>query len=409
MTEATERAHARLSPSAADRWMVCPGSVRLTEGISDESSSYADEGTAAHNIRSWCLELDLDAHQFVAHKQTINGREFVWTDEDADYLQRGIDWVRQQPGHLVIEHRCDLSRWMPGQFGTMDAAIISVERLIVNDLKWGQGELVDAKDNKQLRIYALGMLDYAQKNGLLPYDLPDDYEIVIVIDQSRAGGQKEWSLTLAELLAFGEEVREAAERTYDPDAPFVASKKGCRWCKAKDRPGGCDTHTEWVMATFDQSFDDLDEAAATGQPLKLPPASSLTPERRSVIVKNADVVKRWLADVHDRTLAAALAGEPTPGLKAVEGDKGNRKWIDETAVEAILTKALGEDAFTKKVKSPAQVEKLIAPTKRKLGMPEVWDSLRVHVGQESGKPVLVDESHEKPRLQTVDELFDDAD
>lgn len=403
----TDSAHARLSPSGADRWMVCPGSVRLTEGMDESSSVYADEGTAAHNIRAWCLDLGVDAHHFVGLKQVINGNEFTWTDEDADYLQRGIDWVRQQPGHLVVEHRCDLSTWMPGQFGTMDTAIISPERLIVNDLKWGQGELVDAKDNKQLRIYALGMFDYAFKNGLIG-PRGNDYEIVIVIDQPRAGGQKEWVLTLGELLEFGEQVREAAEATYDPDAPFVASKKGCRWCKAKDRPGGCDTHTQWVLGMFDQAFDDLDEAAETGQPLKLPPASNLTPERRSVIVKNADVVRRWLADVHDRTLAAALAGEPTPGLKAVEGDKGNRKWTDETAVESILTKALGEEAFTKKVKSPAQVEKLIAPTKRKLGMPEVWESLRAHVGQESGKPVLVDESHEKPRLQTVDELFDDA-
>ena len=400
-------AHARLSPSAADRWMVCPGSVRLTEGMQETSSVYADEGTAAHNIRALCLELDLDAHHFIGYRQEINGHEFVWAEEDADYLQRGIDWVRQQPGHLVVEHRCDLSTWMPGQFGTMDTAIITDERLIVNDLKWGRGELVDAEDNKQLRIYALGMYDYARKSGLLG-DHDRDYEIVIVIDQPRAGGQKEWLLSLGELLAFGEEVEEAAKRTYDPDAPFVASKKGCRWCKAKDRPGGCDTHTEWVMSMFDQSFDDIDEAAASGEPIKLPPASNLTPERRSVIVKNADVVRRWLADIHDRTLAAALAGEPTPGLKAVEGDKGNRKWIDETAVETILTNALGDEAFTKKVKSPAQVEKLIAPTKRKLGMPEVWESLRAHVGQESGKPVLVDESHEKPRLQTVDELFDDA-
>ena len=405
------RAHARLSPSGADRWMICPGSVRLTEHMHESSSVYADEGTAAHTIRELCLDLGLDAHHFVGMKQVINGNEFVWTDEDADHLQRGIDWVRQQPGTLVIEHRVDLGRWLPKQFGTMDVAIFSPNRLIVNDLKWGVGESVEAIQNKQLRIYALGMLDYAQKNGLLPADLPDDFEVLIVIDQprSRPGRQKEWTITLKQLLDFGDEVRVAGERTYDPDAPLVASKKGCRWCQAKDRPGGCDTYSEWLLDHFGAKFEDLDDAADFGTPIRLPPASNLTPERRSAIIMNADIIKKWLVDLHDRTLAAAIAGEPTPGLKAVAGDKGDRKWRDPVAVETILVKAIAEDAFTKKLKSVKQVEDMIAPKKRKLGMPEVWKKLGEYVGQDDGKPVLVPVDHEKPALATVDQKFADAD
>ncbi len=48
-------AHARLSPSAAERWMTCPGSVKLSEGREDKGSAYAAEGTAAHELAEHIL------------------------------------------------------------------------------------------------------------------------------------------------------------------------------------------------------------------------------------------------------------------------------------------------------------------------------------------------------------------
>ena len=42
--------HAVISPSAADRWIHCPGSVALTKDLEDKGSTYAAEGTLAHSI-----------------------------------------------------------------------------------------------------------------------------------------------------------------------------------------------------------------------------------------------------------------------------------------------------------------------------------------------------------------------
>jgi len=47
--------HAKLSPSSAARWMTCPGSVALSEGIEDTSSKNADEGTMMHAFAAMCL------------------------------------------------------------------------------------------------------------------------------------------------------------------------------------------------------------------------------------------------------------------------------------------------------------------------------------------------------------------
>jgi hypothetical protein len=43
--------HAVLSPSASDRWLSCPASVRLSQRVPKApSSAYAEEGTTAHSL-----------------------------------------------------------------------------------------------------------------------------------------------------------------------------------------------------------------------------------------------------------------------------------------------------------------------------------------------------------------------
>ena len=47
--------HARLSPSAAERWMHCPRSVALSEQFPNETSPAAEEGTEAHALCEYLL------------------------------------------------------------------------------------------------------------------------------------------------------------------------------------------------------------------------------------------------------------------------------------------------------------------------------------------------------------------
>lgn len=396
-------AHARLSPSSADRFMVCPGSVRLLERLRAEgvipersSSAAAAEGTCAHLVREECLTLGMSPFDYVGTTLHADGYDTLWTDEFANHLVAGQDWIAEQPGELIVEYRVDLGRWMPGQFGTLDAAIIQREqrRFVVFDLKFGAGVPVAAVGNRQLRVYALGILDN--------FDLWGDVdEVEIVIDQPRAGGLKFWTVPIEDLLEFGEELRAAAELALTDDAPLKFSEKGCTFCEVKDTEKGCPAYNDFIDDLLDHAFDDLlDEPTFT-------PTSKITPERRWHIVQHSHLAEKWFAKLHADSVAAALAGSPDPGSKLVLGRKGNRRYIDESEAETVLEGFLGADAFTRKVKSPAEAEKLFKPGKKKSGNPAAMSALAKLVTQDEGKPILVPESDDRAAIEPFDSLLDD--
>ena len=241
--------HARLSPSDWSRWSACPGAIRLTENLQRSSSVFAAEGTGMHLIRAECLELGMDPSDFLGQKLRVEGFEFEVNEDWCRWLQPGLDWVREQAGVMFVEKLVDLSEWMPGQFGTADTIIVAPGCMTVNDFKGGAGEVVDAEDNGQLLIYALGA--WSNFGRALVPDAGKDYRVRLVIDQPRAGGISVWETTLGYLLEFGEKARAAAARTLEPNAPLCAGAKQCRWCPAAST---CNEHARFVLDLFSTKF-----------------------------------------------------------------------------------------------------------------------------------------------------------
>lgn len=368
------------------------------EGLDDTTSFAAAEGTAAHTIRERCLKTGADPADFVGEVLTVGEFEIEFDDEMALALQPGIDWLREQPGELFVEHRVNLDAWLPGQFGTLDAGIVSEDLIIINDLKFGRGEPVTPDSNSQLMIYALGFW-----NNIASKISPAT-DFLLTIDQPRhSAGGGEWRVSLDDLLTFGEEVRLAGARTYDANAPLKASEKGCRWCALKPT---CGEYASFNLDLIGMKFDDIDEADRIGSP---PPLnkSELTPERRGYILRHKSMISTWLEQLHADALADALAGRPTPGHKAVMGNRPPRRWRDAKEAEELLDTLLGDLAFARKVLGPAGIEKLTASGKKKAGHPEIWALVERLIVRPDGKPCLVDENDARPRLMTVDEKFDD--
>lgn len=156
-------AHALLSPSSSKRWMTCPGSVALTAHLPNTSSSYADEGTTAHWIAENILRGTIAESDAVGKVCPDTGME-VTPDMLRDvmrYVQQVRDIVEVTGGTLYLEQKLVIGQWTgeEGAKGTADAVIVAGDELIVMDLKFGRGVSVDAEENPQLMLYALGALD----------------------------------------------------------------------------------------------------------------------------------------------------------------------------------------------------------------------------------------------------------
>jgi hypothetical protein len=173
-------AHALLGASKAHRWMACPGSIALEHDLPDTSSPHAEEGTRAHELAAAVLL-----------QQTIAEGDFP--AEMADHVNTYVDYViRERTGHqLLIEQRVDYSDviGVPNSFGTADCIILAGDTIKIIDLKYGMGVRVDATENEQLMLYALGALETF---GLLG----EFTKAKLVIVQPRLDHISEWEVAI---------------------------------------------------------------------------------------------------------------------------------------------------------------------------------------------------------------------
>lgn len=406
-------AHARLSPSAAEAWMNCADYPNAVEGLEDPTSEYAAEGTAAHAVSDDCLALGLDAFDFIGSKLTVHDTAndgtvrqswtFPWTEDDAEYMQPGLDEIRAFDGDFFGEHRVNLSEivGIEDQFGTLDRGVVGKDLIVVGDLKWGRGLPVSPVKNKQIMIYGLGFWRNIARHQTKATDF------LFIIDQPRCpGGGGQWRCSLDEMLAFEKEVRAAALRTLDPAAGRVATDKGCFWCARRKQPpsepgaiSGCKTYDDYMLDLIGTRFDDIDDATALDLDFTPPPFDRLSAERKAWIVRHKGSIEKWLEHLHAGVIQDALNGDPTPGLKVVDGRRGRKKWVDEEKADNWLEGRLGEKRFTFKLSSPSQALKLLPVDERRV----LTDSGLFKEGE--AKPILVDEADERPPKTTVDEKF----
>ena len=211
MAEHTLRSHKRFAASAAPRWFVCHGSIRLTDGLPEqESSEYAKEGTRAHE---W-LEYRLVGGAKPDHEET---EEMI---AGTALFKRTVAEI-PGPCSWIVEKKTEvLCAAAPGEVGgTTDFAAYNEElrKLWVIDYKFGAGVAVEVEDNEQLLTYVLSVIDtYGFR--------PETIELTIV--QPRAyhpDGPVRTAplLTLADVLDFRMDLEDAVAACLQPDAPLV--------------------------------------------------------------------------------------------------------------------------------------------------------------------------------------------
>lgn len=354
MTQAVaEKSHAALGASSASRWMACPGSVRLSEGMPDDSSAAAEEGTAAHALAELALRNRVDPQLYVGTE--LEGLEV--TEEMAEFVRSFVDHCNElravEGSEHWIEHRFNLAALKPPSpmFGTADFVCFdkAARTLHVVDLKYGQGVVVEATGNKQLRYYGLG--------ALLSPALQGQWieRVVLTIVQPRArhpeGQIRSETLPFHALVEFSGDLLAAAAATLDPAAPLAAGEH-CRWCKAR---AVCPEKTRVALAVAQQEFSV--EAPAKFTP---PAPETLAPEVFADMLSKLHILEDWASAMRKHAYAQLERGEPVPGFKLV-AKRATRRWADEARAAQWLEAAgeKPEDIYVRELKSPAQIEKLV--------------------------------------------------
>ena len=393
--------HARLSPSGAHRWMACPGSAVLEAGLPDNGSIYADEGTAAHTLASYCLEDKTNAADYIGEVIRVGERTFTVDTAMAGHVQDYVDFVRRlaEGKSLLVERRVPIGHLTgeDGAEGTSDAVVISgsERNLTVIDLKYGMGVEVSAIENEQAQMYALGTYE---KYGMLA-----DFDTVsMYIHMPRLNYVSEYHISVAELLAFANEVRDAASEVEQAtalgvDAPIFGDfltpgGKQCKFCKAK---ATCPALRAEVLGI-------LSDKVATAEDFAQFVPDAVTADDGenflAIAMSKAGLIEDWVKSIRAEVERRLLSGKPVPGYKLVEGKQGNRKWDDETEAENVLKsmRLKHEDMYDRKVISPTSAEKLL-----KKQSPKRWDTLQKHISRTPGKPSVAPATDPRPELAST--------
>lgn len=367
--------HALLSASSAYRWLACPPSALLSAKYEDTSSSYAQEGTAAHALAEYKVlkALGRKADDPTENLDYFNEEMDEATDAYAGYVLEQVAEAKKATTDpiVLVEQRVDFSTYVPDGFGTADALIIADDKLSITDLKYGRGVLVEADHNPQLMCYALGA--YEMFSAL--YDIET---VSMTIFQPRRDNVSVFEMKASDLLDWAENtLKPKAELASEGEGEFTVGEH-CRFCKAK---ADCRARAEANLALARYDF-------------ALPP--TLTDADIEAILPLLDELTSWAEDIKAYALTRAVAGKEWHGYKLVAG-RSNRKYVNEDAVAKKVSDA-GFNPYEEKLLGITAMTKLLGKNR----FEELLSSL---IEKPQGKPTLVPESDKRPAMNSAKEDF----
>ena len=364
--------HAILSASASHRWLECTPSARLELEFENTGSEAAREGTAAHALAEHKLKRALRMRSKRPVSDYDSDEMEECTDAYRDYVMEQVEIARQicSDPIILIEQKLDFSCYVPDGFGTGDCIIISDDRLHIIDLKYGMGILVEAEDNPQMKLYALGALQI--------YDaLYDINEVSMTIFQPRRENVSTWTIPVADLKEWAEkELKPKAKMAFEGQGEYVPGE-WCTFCRAAVR---CRARAEEKLRLAQTEF-------------RMPPL--LTDAEIEEILHVLPDLTKWANEITAYATDAALNhGKKWDSFKLVAG-RSVRKYRDEEAVAEAAKEAGYKDIWRRSLITLTDMEKLMGKDKFK----EILGDL---IYKPPGKPILVPVTDKRPAINTTD-------
>lgn len=370
--------HAILSASSSHRWLNCSPSARLEQEFEDRETEAAAEGTAAHAL---CEHKLRRALKLQSRRKPISKYDCDEMDLHTDnYVQFVLETLAEARQHCAdplinIEQRLDFSCYVPDGFGTGDCIIISDKTMHVIDFKYGQGVLVEAEQNPQMMLYALGALRLFDS-------LYDIDEVAMTIYQPRRENISTWTIAVDDLKAWVEtELVPKARLAYEGKGEYLPGP-WCTFCKAAVK---CRARAEEKLRLAQYEF---------ARPHLLTDA-----EIEDILDKLSDLTS-WANEIMAYAQDAALnQGKQWRGWKVVEG-RSNRKYSNEEAVIEAANAAGYHDIFRKSLIPLTEMEKL-------MGKQDFHDILGGLIVKPAGKPTLVPVSDKRPAITSANIDFNE--
>lgn len=341
--------HSRLAPSAADRWVFCPASVRMAEAfpqlVEDPSAA---EGTASHWAGFSMLKTHTPQPGDICPENGVQLTEEML--EGALVYHNAIFAIANRYGGLsvaIMEKRVFMPSIHPEMHGTPDCIIWDpvTRTLYVIDYKFGHRE-VDPFENWQQAGYARGKLD-----GLQLED-ESDVKVVFVIIQprsfSRFGPVRTWETTADHLRSrMWGMMQDAARDALESTNPTFTVGSHCRDCPARRACPTLARNSQAVMDLANQAMPIELSVAELGVELAyLERAEELLVARRKALAQQAEVSIR--------------NGVAVPGY-GLDTGRGSTDWIVDVAEIESLGAMCGVDLLKPpKAVTPTQAKNLFA-------------------------------------------------
>jgi hypothetical protein len=418
MHTVAEKDHAELGPSSWDRWSNCPGSIVLSRGLPRTTSSYAAEGTVAHEIADRVLREEVaEAKELLDQTFQCEGYDIVVDDEMVGAVNFYVDYVRQLAPNdddiILPEQQVPIGHLTgeSGATGTSDSIVIANggKLMHVVDLKYGKGVRVNAEGNGQAKMYALGAL---HKFGAV-YEDVEEVEIHIVMPRLEDGVTSE-VLSIGELEEFRDQVELAAAAVALNDKArdlqdksnweleLVPGEKQCKFCPAKGICPALQAEVSKELAPLSHcTAEDFADLSLPKQAASLELKPDATNDQLAQFMRAVPLIEEAIKGVRAEVERRLFDGQEIPGFYLGVGRKGNRQWVNEDAdgkpvdIEAELKKRLGSKAYEKKLIGVPAAEKLFK------SKPQTWKKIKDLITQPDGKPSVCAEGDKNPRYVPV--------